>query len=173
MEKISLFASALEPHVNRVPVDGILTFADQFSERSPSGARGRRILLTKSAVERALDSLLGTPLCFGNNNHNKNKVGVITGAVLSDNAVEISGFLYGWSFPEVVREIRTNKYGMSYEITDVAIDNVYNPIEWRAKDFIFTGAAILPEDKVAYRNTRINISNRKSEEKCEVLSIQF
>src|SRR5713226_1944585 len=70
-------------HPNRQPFHGVLTLVDVPSDRAPSGAGGRRVLLTTQAAERALASLLGMALDFTPNldGHDaRRKVGIITSA---------------------------------------------------------------------------------------------
>ena len=70
-------------HPNRAPFRGVLTFVDRPSEGSPSGAKGHRVLLTRSACERALPSLLGMGLDYAPSleaHDAQRKIGVITEA---------------------------------------------------------------------------------------------
>jgi len=55
---------AVVGHPNRVPFSGVLTLVDVASDKAPSGARGHRVVLTRSAAEAALPSLLGMAVDF-------------------------------------------------------------------------------------------------------------
>ncbi len=85
---IELQSMAIEmPHVaahpNRAPFRGVLTLVDTPSDRSPSGAGGHRVLLTRSACEAALPSLLGMGLDYAptlDAHDAQRKIGVITEA---------------------------------------------------------------------------------------------
>jgi len=51
-------------HPNRLPFHGVLTLVGVASQRSPHGARGHRVMLTRAATEAALPSLLGMALDY-------------------------------------------------------------------------------------------------------------
>lgn len=165
------------PHRNRMPFRGVLAPIDVASDRAPSGARGKRVILTRAAAERALPSLIGmavgcTPSLDGHDA--RRKVGVITAARIERSAVNaagessgisgsggagcenivVEGHLFGHDFPEVSRELRARgqQLGMSYEVTDAAVEDL-NAGVWRLTDVTFTGAAVLRRDKAAYRGT--------------------
>jgi hypothetical protein len=77
--------------------------------------------------------------------------------------IEVSGYLFARDFPEVISEMRAagrNVLGMSYEIADARIADMKAPV-WMITSCTFTGAALLRRDKAAYRNTWIELSERK------------
>jgi hypothetical protein len=173
-------------HPNRVSFHGVLTFVDVASDAAPSGARGHRVMLRKSATEKAIPSLLGMALDYApalDRHDARRKVGVITQADLvkekgkplavrqtagaayhdqpGNRALAIGGYLYARDFPELVREIRAKGpavLGMSYEIANAKIDDLSADV-WSISDFTFTGAAVLRRDKAAYRETWIELGN--------------
>src|SRR5271157_4557601 len=70
-------------HPNRLPFRGVLTLVGVASQRSPSGARGHRVMLTRSATESALPSLLGMALDYAPSldaHDARRKIGIITEA---------------------------------------------------------------------------------------------
>src|SRR6266851_5954571 len=84
-------------HPNRAASQGVLTTVDMPSQRSPSGAKGHLVMLTKRAAEAALPSLLGMALDYSpalDRHDVRRKVGVITRAEIVGRKVEVSGFLY-------------------------------------------------------------------------------
>jgi hypothetical protein len=163
-------------HPNRTEFRGVLTLVDVPSDKPPAGAKGHRVMLTREATERALASLLGMALDYApslDRHDAQRKVGVIVEANLEperpgrqrrDAAVpgtrlEVSGYLYGKDFPEVVRQMRRGgrqMLGMSYEIADVKVADMDATV-WEVASFIFTGAALLRRDKAAYGQTWIEL----------------
>jgi len=70
-------------HPNRLPFEGVLTLVDVASDKAPSGARGHRVILTRSAAETALPSLLGMAVDYkaGWDGHDaRQKCGIISSA---------------------------------------------------------------------------------------------
>jgi len=70
-------------HPNRLPFRGVLTLVGTASQRSPSGARGHRVMLTRAATEAALPSLLGMALDYApalDAHDARRKIGIITQA---------------------------------------------------------------------------------------------
>ena len=70
-------------HPNRLPFRGVLTLVGTASQRSPSGARGHRVMLTRAATEAALPSLLGMALDYAPSldaHDARRKIGIITQA---------------------------------------------------------------------------------------------
>ncbi len=168
-------------HPNRVDFRGVLTFVDTPSDKPPSGAKGHRVVLTKEAADAALPSLLGMALDYTpslDRHDARMKIGVITSAeVVKDNTptlrfakdgapayvIEVGGYLFARDFPEVIDEMRTagrDVLGMSYEIADARIADM-KAQTWIITSCTFTGAALLRRDKAAYRNTCIELVERK------------
>jgi hypothetical protein len=181
LQSMAIEMPPVAAHPNRAPFRGVLTFVDRASEGSPSGAKGHRVLLTRSACEGALPSLLGMGLDYAPSldaHDAQRKIGVITEANITGvrgpaggfrapdaASIKVAGFLYARDFPRIVRTLRATQpnsagaagsqrhiYGMSYEITNAVVQDLRAPV-WVVTDFTFTGAAVLRHDKAAYRNT--------------------
>jgi len=169
-------------HPNRAAFHGVLTTVDAASDKSPSGARGHRVLLTRRAAEAAIPSLMGMGLDYSptlDRHDARRKIGVITRAEIVGRVIEVGGFLYARDFPEIVMEIgrprRTGAtlsarlestdrnarsagsgLGMSYEITDALVEDITASV-WVLNRVTFTGAAVLRRDKAAYCSTWIEL----------------
>jgi len=173
LESMAIELPAFHGHPNREPFRGVLTLVDIPSDRAPAGSRGHRVVLTRSAAERALPSLLGMGLDYAptlDRHDARRKVGVITRAEIVDTSIELGGYLFAKDFPEIVRQIENgsllanaasrrhpaNPLGMSYEISDASVADVRAKI-WTLTRVTFTGAAILLRDKAAYRATWIEL----------------
>jgi hypothetical protein len=112
LESMALVMPEVKGHPNRVDFGGVLTVIDVPSERAPHGAKGRRVLLTRSAAEKAVPSLIGMALDYvpSFDGHDaRRKVGVITRAEIVGRNLEVGGYLYGKDFPEIVDEVE--KFG--------------------------------------------------------------
>src|SRR6266853_1289507 len=170
-------------HPNRAAFTGVLTMVDVPSQRSPSGAKGHLVMLTKRAAEAALPSLLGMALDYSpalDRHDARRKIGVITRAEIVGRVIEVGGFLYARDFPEIVKEIGKPKrlgeavlaggkdvgsstrsahvrLGMSYEITDALVEDIKASV-WVLNRVTFTGAAVLRRDKAAYCSTWIELA---------------
>jgi hypothetical protein len=173
LEAMAVAMPDVAGHPNRLPFRGVLTLVGVASQRSPSGARGHRVILTRSATDAALPSLLGmaldyTPSLAGHDA--RRKIGIITEATVepmpqsktpsATGQIAIAGYLFAHDFPDVVEELRaqpTNTLGMSYEIADATVPNQDAHI-WAVTDYTFTGAAILRRDKAAYPQTWISLA---------------
>jgi hypothetical protein len=108
LESMAVEMPEVKGHPNRTEFEGVLTVVDVPSERSPHGAMGRRVLLSRKAAEDALPSLVGmgvdyTPSLDGHDV--QRKVGVITRAEVVGRNLEVGGYLYAKDFPEIVGEI--------------------------------------------------------------------
>ena len=166
LESMAIELPAVQNHPNRASFRGVLTLLDVPSDRAPSGARGHRVLLAKSAAESALPSLLGMALDYPpsfDRHDTQRKVGIITRAEIVDRRLELGGYLFAKDFPEIVRSIRGSNrrvetgLGMSYEISDARVADARANV-WTLVDVTFTGAAVLRRDKAAYRDTWIELS---------------
>lgn len=169
-------------HPNRTGFRGVLTIVDVASDKSPSGARGHRVLLTRRAAEAAIPSLMGMGLDYSpalDRHDARRKIGVITRAEIVGQMIEVAGFLYARDFPEIVaeigrparkgtsvssgekggnRDLRASSagLGMSYEIADALVEDMTASV-WVLNRVTFTGAAVLRRDKAAYRSTWIEL----------------
>lgn len=165
MEAMAIEMPPLARHPNRMPFEGVLTIADEASDKPPSGARGHRVLLPATSIEAALPSLLGMAVDYApslDRHDARRKVGIITSAELEAagtvHKLAVEGYLFAQDFPEVVREMAAGagSLGMSYEIADAVVVDVNAPV-WVVNEFTFTGAAVLRRDKAAYRKTSIRL----------------
>jgi hypothetical protein len=175
MEAMAIEVPRVEGHPNREGFRGVLTMVDVASDRSPEGAQGHRVVLTKKAAEKALPSLLGMALDYApslDRHDARRKVGVITSAEIVGRQLELKGYLYAKDFPEIVKEIEqrggkvgpgrgrlqgsTGELGMSYEVTDIQVADTKARV-WTLTRVMFTGAAVLRRDKAAYRETWIEM----------------
>jgi hypothetical protein len=182
VESMAIEMPAVHGHPNRAGFRGVLTIVDVASDKSPSGARGHRVLLTRRAAEAAIPSLMGMGLDYSpalDRHDARRKIGVITRAEIVGRLIEVGGFLYARDFPEIVAEIgRPTRrgasvsagaedgnenvrgpragLGMSYEITDALVEDITASV-WVLNRVTFTGAAVLRRDKAAYRATWIEL----------------
>jgi hypothetical protein len=182
LESMAIEMPAVHGHPNRAAFRGVLTIVDVASDKSPSGARGHRVLLTRRAAEAAMPSLMGMGLDYSpalDRHDARRKIGVITRAEIVGRVIEVGGFLYARDFPEIVAEIgrpgRTGAsvsagpasadgnvratragLGMSYEITDALVEDITASV-WVLSRVTFTGAAVLRRDKAAYCSTWIEL----------------
>jgi len=166
LESMAIDIPRVKNHPNREPFRGVLTSVDVPSNRPPAGARGHRVLLTRTAAERGLASLLGMALDYApalDRHDTQRKVGLITRADIVGNRLELGGYLFGKDFPDLVTAIRgkaqsgRGSLGMSYEISDVRVADMHAKV-WTLTEVMFTGAAILERDKAAYEDTWIEIA---------------
>jgi hypothetical protein len=148
-------------HPNRLPFEGVLTLVDVASDRAPSGARGHRVVLTKTAAEAALPSLLGMAVDYkaGWDGHDaRQKCGIITSAELDGKRLVVAGFLFSRDFPEIEQRVGfLGSMGMSYELADAHVADMRAQV-WTLTQATFTGAAILLRDKAAYRETTFRLT---------------
>ena len=171
LESMAIEMPRVAGHPNREPFRGVLTLVDAASDKPPAGARGHRVLLTRTAAEAGLPSLLGMGLDYApslDRHDARRKVGVITRAEIVGRNLELGGYLFAKDFPEIVREIGKSgsglralaasgeKLGMSYEIADARVADVRSQV-WMLTHVTFTGAAILRRNKAAYRDTWIEL----------------
>lgn len=176
LESMAIEMPAVHGHPNRAGFRGVLTMVDVASDKSPSGARGHRVLLTRRAAEAAIPSLMGMGLDYSpalDRHDARRKIGVITRAEIVGRVIEVGGFLYAKDFPEIVAEIgkpgsaglgsadrnvRASRagLGMSYEIADALVEDIKASV-WVLNRVTFTGAAVLRRDKAAYFSTWIEL----------------
>jgi hypothetical protein len=182
LESMAIVMPTVHGHPNRAGFRGVLTIVDVASDKSPSGARGHRVLLTRRAAEAAIPSLMGMGLDYSpalDRHDAQRKIGVITRAEIVGRMIEVGGFIYARDFPEIVAEIgrpgqtgtavsagpeRASRnvratrvgLGMSYEITDALVEDIKASV-WVLNRVTFTGAAVLRRDKAAYCSTWIEL----------------
>lgn len=145
-------------HPNKMPFTGILTRIDQPSDAPPGGSTGRCTLLPGAVAEAALPSLLGMAVdCApGFSGHDRqSKIGLITGAKIVGDAIEIEGFFYRKDFPDECAKIQLEKsrLGFSFEADARITDE--NAAIWTIEHCAFTGAAVLYKDLAAYTTTSL------------------
>ena len=95
-------------HPNREPFRGVLTLVDVVSDKAPAGARGHRVVLTRSAAEAGLASLLGMGLDYSRLSTGTmpaERSASSRGRRSSGRKIELGGYLFAKDFPEIVREI--------------------------------------------------------------------
>src|SRR3974377_1470781 len=83
LEAMALAMPEVAGHPNRLPFRGVLTLVGVASQRAPKGAKGHRVMLTRSATDAALPSLLGMALDYApslDSHDVRRKIGIITEA---------------------------------------------------------------------------------------------
>ncbi len=157
-EAMALEVPTVEGHPNRMPFRGVLTRLDQPSDAPPGGSGGKCTVLPTHVAEAALPSLLGMAVDFtpGFEGHDRqSKIGLITGAEVVGDAVEIEGFFYAKDFPDECKQIKAEKgaLGFSYEL-DARIRDL-DADTWVIDYCVFTGAAVLYKHLAAYTTTSL------------------
>jgi hypothetical protein len=158
LEAMAVHLPDVAGHPNRAPFTGVLTLVDVPSTKPPSGARGHRVILTRSAALAALPSLLGMAVDFApswDGHDARRKCGIITHADVDGARLSVGGYLFAKDFPEVERQLRQSgagAMGMSWELADAHVADM-NAEVWSLTRATFTGAAILLREKAAYRDT--------------------
>ena len=118
VESMAIEMPAVHGHPNRAGFRGVLTMVDVASDKSPSGARGHRVVLTRRAAEAAIPSLMGMGLDYSpalDRHDARRKIGVITRAEIVGRVIEVGGYLYAQDFPEIVAEIgKPGRTGQRY-----------------------------------------------------------
>lgn len=169
LRAMSVVFPEVQGHPNRMPFEGVLTLVDVPSDKAPSGSRGHRVLLTRTAAEAALPSLLGMAVGYktGWDGHDaRQKCGIITAAELDGRRVMVKGFVFARDFPEFqgpefrgtgeTHAAAGGAMGMSYELADAHVANMQASV-WTLTQVTFTGAAILLREKAAYRGTSFRV----------------
>ncbi len=163
LEAMAVTLPEVAGHPNRAPFTGVLTVVDEPSTKPPSGARGHRVILTRSAALAALPSLLGMAVDYvpsWDGHDSRRKCGIITHADVEGSKLQVAGYLFAKDFPEVERQMREclpGAMGMSWELADAHVEDMRAEI-WRLTRATFTGAAILLREKAAYRNTSFELA---------------
>lgn len=114
LKSMAIAMPEVKGHPNRLDFRGVLTVVDIPSERSPSGAKGHLVVLTRRAAQAALPSLMGMALDYSptlDRHDVRRKVGVITRAEVVGRNVELGGHLFARDFPEIVEEIAKSGRG--------------------------------------------------------------
>jgi len=167
LQSMAIAVPHVAGHPNREAFRGVLTLVDVPSDRAPAGARGHRVVLTRTAAERALPSLLGMALDYSpswDRHDARRKVGIITSADVVGRHLELRGYLYARDFPDIVEEIdrsarnrsASGALGMSFEIANAQVADLRAQI-WTFTHVTFTGAAVLRREKAAYQDTWIEL----------------
>lgn len=157
-EAMALEVPRVDGHPNRMPFKGVLTRLDQPSDAPPHGSKGKRTVIPTEVARRALPSLLGMAVDYepGFEGHDrKRKIGLITGADIVGDAIEIEGFFYAKDFPDECQAIKAEKeaLGFSYELDARIRDLDADP--WVIDYCVFTGAAVLYKELAAYHSTSL------------------
>jgi hypothetical protein len=148
-------------HPNRLPFAGALARLGVPSEKAPNGSKSHRVLLTREAAEDAIPTLIGMAVGFHadwKGHDHRQKCGVISAAFIEGDELMVEGYIFALHFPDVARMMRNPKVtlGMSYEMCDVHVQDMRAEI-YVITECTFTGAAILLQNKAAYRTSRITI----------------
>ncbi len=168
LEAVSLELPIVAGHPNRMPFSGVLTRVDVASDKPPHGSNGKRVLLTRSAAEAGLNSLMGMGVDLTKNldGHDaQKKVGIITGAHIDGDALMIAGFIYAADFPREALRIHLEQadLGFSFEARNLAVESMdTDPLV--VKSCVFTGAAILMKNDAAYTTTALAAAAAKEHE---------
>lgn len=150
-------------HPNKMPFKGVLVWLDEPSDKPPHGSGGRKVIMTRSAAEKAVPTLLGMGVNFVEkfDGHDpQKKIGIISEANVRQEGSRwglfIEGFVYASDFPNAATRIRADKdvLGFSFEATNITLADPGAAI-LAVEECVFTGAAILRKDKAAFMTTAL------------------
>jgi hypothetical protein len=147
--------AASESHPNEMPFKGVLLQLDEPSTKPPNGARGHRIYIPTKVAKNRLQTLvgMGVNLADRQDKHSpQRKVGVIESAWIKGKELWIKGKIWKKDFPDAEEALRSKKLGMSFEGSDVQIEDAHASV-WKVADLFFTGAALLLKTAAAYSKT--------------------
>jgi hypothetical protein len=159
-------ALAKSDHPNRMPFSGVLTRVDKPSDSAPSGADGKRVILTRAAAQAALPSLIGMPVGMRQDMRGHSpqyRIGSITAARVDGDALRIEGELWANDFPTEALRIRRDQadLGFSFEATDLIFGSAADdPLVIHR--CTFTGAAVLLAAVAAYSTTSLAASAERN-----------
>lgn len=142
-------------HPNELKFEGTLVRLDEPSTKAPNGSRGHRILIPKEVAEKRYKTLIGMGVNYSDeldSHAPTKKVGVIKKAWIEGNAIKVSGVVWKKDFPDAEKDLKQKNLGMSFEASDVSVEDDEAPI-WKITDLCFTGAAILYKASAAYFKT--------------------
>lgn len=159
MEALSVEMPDVPDHPNKMPFKGVMTRVDEPSDNPPGGANGKRVTISSAVAEAALPSLIGMAIDATKDfdGHDaQRKIGIITGANVVGNAIEIEGYFYANDFPAECRHLRAAKdhMGFSYECLAAIQDPTADVLN--VEYCVFTGAAVLYKDLAAYTSTSLS-----------------
>ncbi len=161
------FPDPVKDHPNQTPFKGVMSILDEPSDSPLSGSNGKCVILPTSVATDALPSLIGMAVDFTHNfdGHDaRQKIGLITGASIVGNKIEIEGFFYGADFPSEVKRIQAEKSQMGFSFEAQAKVRSMNDDPLVIKDCVFTGAAVLYKDKAAYTTTSLSAKKMEIDE---------
>ena len=167
LEAMALTLPDVVDHPNRMPFSGVLVHLDQPSDAAPHGSKGKLVVMSASAAEAALPSLIGMAVDFTpdfDGHDAQRKIGVITGATIEGSDLRIEGFLYASDFPTEAATIKADKsnLGFSFEAQQIHVESLdTDPLVITA--CVFTGAAILKKNKAAFTTTSLAASANAGE----------
>lgn len=142
-------------HANEMKFKGVLVNLDTPSTKPPNGSQGKKIMIPMSTAKAALHTLINMGLNYTDklDGHNpRRKVGVIKKAWIEGSSIHVSGIIWKKDFPEAETDLKKKNLGMSFEATDIGVEDEHAPI-WKITNMCFTGASILYKKDAAYHAT--------------------
>lgn len=146
-------------HPNRRAFTGVLFRVDEPSDNSPSGARGRKLIIPTRVAEGALHSLIGMAVNWEKNleRHEVKKIGgIITEAKIEGRDVRVGGFLFPKNLQREVEMLERDDLGMSFEAADCMVENMKAKV-WTIIRLTFTGATVIQRNRAAYKKSSFSL----------------
>jgi hypothetical protein len=125
---------------------GVVCPIEQVSAASPTGARGRRIVISRGCAEQSMRALVGAPLTWSRSASHKRAecIGEIRFVTCEQGVVEIVGALE--SCPRF-----TGDLGLSFEVSGATIECA-SAKHWRITSGEFRAVMVGPQSRVAFRD---------------------
>jgi len=139
---------------------------DEASAKSPGGALGHKVYISREVCRKALPGLIGMPINARQGSYDEhskgNPIGTILRAGIDGKDVWVEGVINKKYHPQEASVIRANKdkLGLSYEIGNVAVADESAAV-WHLTSFTFEGASVLLKTVAAYGN-RTSIAARRA-----------
>ena len=160
-----------QQHPNLTPIEGTAARLDvpslhslAVNYRERTVAPGPGLVLHRGVAMECLQSIPGIGINALTEPHGqhapyslnatRHKVGFISGARIEDDLIRVSGYVYGWDFPDVISAIQQGGLGMclslSYPNDSEIIDGVIHP-----RLFLCTGVALLRKECCGFPETGV------------------
>lgn len=158
-------------HPNKMNFVATLCYIDQPSDAPPCGTNGKKLVLTRSAVENGIETmnLMGINVSDDFTGHNpREKVGVIEKAYVEGDELKGIGFIYAHDFPDVAYMIKNAVDDMGFSIEACITRKNEDENNVYAEEVTFTGVCMLWAKSAAFKQTYIDYIAASQQRKDDV-----
>jgi len=162
----------MSQHPNLVPIEGIAArlgvpaeHTHALNYEAQTLTAGNRLFISTAVAEACIETIPGMGIAALTEPYNglepytvnavRRKVGFLRESSVDGDLLRVKGYVYGWDFPDLMKEIAAGTLGMCLAVT-YPIDSEVRDGVVHLRQFVCTGIGLLRREHCGFQGTEVS-----------------